>query len=145
MKWSFSHLTTPINIRMYCHFIFNTLHYSSLVHCLWTHLVLSSTYFYNTYRFWNLPTALQRSLTLSSYYYVRWHCYKAGWKSCYQDKQIIWHEQSSGLNFWIYGQRSTWSQGLYRCWFVEPINPKKTNRNNSGGSVGKSYSHVHEG
>ena len=43
------------------------------------------------------------------------------------------------------GQSSTWLQGLYRCCYVKPINAEKTNRNNSGGSVGKSYSHVHEG
>ena len=43
------------------------------------------------------------------------------------------------------GQRPTLYQGLYRCWYVKPINPEKTNRNNNGGSVGKSYSHVHEG
>ena len=42
-------------------------------------------------------------------------------------------------------QRPTWSQGLHRCWYVKPINTEKTNRNNNGGSVGKSYSHVHEG
>ena len=43
------------------------------------------------------------------------------------------------------GQRSTRSQGLYRCWYVRPINPEKTNRNKDGSSVGKSYSHVNEG
>ena len=43
------------------------------------------------------------------------------------------------------GQKSTWSQELYRCWYVKPTNPEKTNRNNRSGSVGKSYSHVHEG
>ena len=24
------------------------------------------------------------------------------------------------------GQMSTWSQGLYRCWYVKPVNPEKT-------------------
>ena len=43
------------------------------------------------------------------------------------------------------GQRPIWSQGLYRCWYVKPRNPEKTNRKNNGGSVGISYSHVHEG
>jgi len=42
------------------------------------------------------------------------------------------------------GQGSTWSQGLYICWYVKPINPEKTNRNNCGGSVGKSYCQVCE-
>ena len=35
--------------------------------------------------------------------------------------------------------------GLINWSYVKPINPEKTNRNNNGGSVGKSYSHVHEG
>ena len=43
------------------------------------------------------------------------------------------------------GQRSTWPQGLYRCCYVKPINTEKNNRNNNGGSVGKSYFHFHEG
>ena len=37
--------------------------------------------------------------------------------------------------------------GLYSQFvsILQPINPEKTNRNNNGGSVGKSYSNVHEG